>query len=258
MDRARHAGTAGSSRRRSAGARARRKDWTSLIRSLPLFAVVALCACKITTDADQAVAIEVVLPDSGRVELRDTFLPGGRALNGLGDSVAAQLYWSSLDTTVISVLDSATGASLSKLIGTGRLVAHTGHLFSNPQSVVVLPRPDSIAAGGATRDTVHLTPDSSGAVDSLSAPLPVQAFSADGVPANRRVVYSATTYPATGPLVTFVTNDSVATNSTGVATARLKLLPGAIPDSVVVTAAMRHVNGTLVPGTPTFVVEFQP
>jgi hypothetical protein len=31
-----------------------------------------------------------------------------------------------------------------------------------------------------------------------------------------------------------------------------------IPDSVVVTATMRHVNGKLVPDTVTFVVEFRP
>src|SRR5260221_2177390 len=37
-------------------------------------------------------------PDSGRVEVTDTFRPRGRALNGLGDSVQADLFWSSLDT----------------------------------------------------------------------------------------------------------------------------------------------------------------
>jgi len=89
------------------------------------------------------VAIEIVLPDSGRVEVTDTFRPSARALNGLGDSVQAQLFWSSLDTT-LQVLDSTTGVSLAKRVGTGRLQARTGKLFSNTQTVQLLARLDSI------------------------------------------------------------------------------------------------------------------
>jgi hypothetical protein len=43
-----------------------------------------------------------------------------------------------------------------------------------------------------------------------------------------------------------------------VAAVRVQLHPGGpVPDSVVVTATMRHLNGTLVPDTVTFVVEFR-
>lgn len=218
-----------------------------------------MSACKINTDLDQAVAIEIVLPDSGRVELTDTFLPSGRALNGLGDSVAADLRWASLDTAIIVVLDSTTGISLPKALGIGRLQARAGNLISNPQNVTVLARLDSLQPVGATRDTVTLVPDSLGDVDSLSSPLQVQAYATGGIPTGRRVVYAATTYPASGPVVTFVPNDSVLTNASGVASTQLRLLPGLIPDSVVITVTMKRPNGTPIPGSGlTFVVEYGP
>jgi hypothetical protein len=205
------------------------------------------------------VAIEIVLPDSGRVELTDTFRPRGRALNGLGDSVQAQLYWSSLDTA-LTVLDSATGVSIANAVGTARLQARTGRLFSNPEAVAILERLDSLRAQGATRDTVFVTPVPPDTLaDSVSDSLRVQAYAFGRIPANRRVVYAFTIYPDSGSVVTLVPNDTVVTNSTGVAATRVRLQKGGpVPDSVVVTATMRHLNGTLVPDTVTFVVEFRP
>ncbi len=204
-------------------------------------------------------AIEITLPDSGRVEVTDTFRPRGRALNGVGDSVQAQLFWSSLDTA-LAVLDSTTGASIGKTVGTARLQARTGNLFSNPETVNILARLDSLRAAGATRDTVFLTPvPPDTAADSLSDSLSVQAYAlASAIPASRRVVYSVTTFPASGPVVTFVPKDTVFTNSAGLASTRLRLRNGPVPDSVVVTATMRHLNGTIVPDSVTFVVEFRP
>ncbi len=190
-------------------------------------------------------AIEIVLPDSARVEVTDTFRPRGRPLNGLGDSVQAQLYWSSLDTT-LTVLDSATGVSLANAVGTARVQARTGSLFSNPEIVNILARLDSI--------TVFVS------ADSLSDSLRVQAVAFGGVAGGRRVVYAFSIFPDTGAAVTLVPNDTVFTSpATGIAAVRVRLLPGPIPDSVIVTATMRHVNGTVVPHSPlTFVVEFRP
>jgi hypothetical protein len=221
--------------------------------------VATLVACKINTDLDQAVAIEIVLPDSGRVEVTDTFRPSGRALNGLGDSVLAQLYWRSLDTGKLAILDSATGLSLAKVVGIARLQARTANLLSNPQPVSVVAKLDSVQAVGATHDTIQVTPDSTETLDSLSVPLQVQAFATGGAAVGRRVVYAATTYPPRDSAVTFVPRDTVATGSTGIASVRLRLLHGTVPDSVVVTATMSRFNGALIPGSPvTFVVEFGP
>lgn len=204
-------------------------------------------------------AIEIVLPDSGRVELTDTFRPRGRALNGLGDSIQAQLYWHSLDSA-LAVLDSATGVSIGKTLGSARLQARSGLLRSNPLAVTIVERLDSLRALGATRDTVFVTPVPPNTLaDSLSDSLTVQAYAFGRIPISRRVVYAFTTFPASGPVVTLVPNDTVLTNTAGVAAARVRLQPGGtIPDSVVVTAIMRHVNGRLVPDTVTFVVEFRP
>jgi len=221
--------------------------------------LAAVFACKINTDVKQPVAIEIRLPDSGRVELTDTFRPSARALNGLGDSVAAQFVWSSLDTTIIAVLDTTTGATLPKVVGAGRLQARTGNLFSNPQIVTVLARLDSIRALGATRDTVVVTPVPPATLaDSLSDSLQVQAYAFGGIPSNRRVVYVATTFPASDSTVTLLPHDSVLTSTAGVAFARVKLRRGPVPDSVVVTATMRRLDGTVVPDSVTFVVEFRP
>jgi len=219
-----------------------------------LLTLAAVFACKINTDLDQPVAIDIVLPDSGRVEVTDTFRPRARALNGIGDSVQAELSWASLDTAVLAVLDSTTGVSISKTMGSARLQARTGNLFSNPQTVTVLARLDSIRVLGAARNTVF-------AADSLSDSLQVQAFALGGaIPANRRVVFTKTTFPASDSMVTLLPKDTVLTNpSTGVAVVQVRLGTGPVPDSVVVTATMQHVNRTPVQGSPlTFVVEFRP
>ena len=202
-------------------------------------------------------AIEIVLPDSGRVEVTDTFRPRGRALNGLGDSVQAQLVWSSLDTT-LEVLDSTTGASLAAVMGTARLQARSGNLFSNQQTVQVLARLDSMAAAGSTRDTLDVTPTDS-TVDSLSNPLKIATFAFGGAAATRRVVYAAITYPDTVPAVTLLPRDTVLTATDGTAAVQLRLHAGPLPDSVVVTATMRKFHGASLPGSPViFVVEIKP
>ena len=97
-------------------------------------------ACKLGTNLDSVVALEVVLPDSGRVIVGSTIQPTARALNGRGDSVAAEIFWSSLDTAIIAV-ESITGETLGKAVGTGRIQARTGALRSNPQIITVQPVP---------------------------------------------------------------------------------------------------------------------
>jgi len=203
------------------------------------------------------VAIEIVLPDSGRVEITDTFRPSARALNGVGDSVQAQLFWSSLDTT-LQVLDSTTGVSLAKLVGTARLQARTGKLFSNTQTVQLLARLDSMAAAVNPRDTLDVTPTDS-TVDSLSNQLTIATIAFGGAAAARRVAYAATTYPDSVPAVTLLPRDTVLTATDGTAFVQVRLHAGPLPDSVVVTATMRKFHGDSLPGSPViFVVEIKP
>jgi len=209
-----------------------------------------LFACKLTPDSGQVVAIEVILPDSGRVEVTDSFFPRARALNGVGDSVPAPVFWSSLDTAIIKVLDSTTGVSLGDSVGTGRLQVRVDALRSNPQPVTVLAKLESLVAEGPTRDSVV-------APDSTSNSLQVKAFATGGEATNRRVEYAGTTYPAGAATVTFLPKDTVFTSSVGVASVQIKFVAGTRPDSVVVSATMRRLDGTPIPGSPvTFVVRF--
>lgn len=208
------------------------------------------------TDLNQVVALEVVLPDSGRMELGDTLHPGARALDGRGDSVAAQVYWSSLDTAIVTVPDSATGVTLAKAVGTGRLQARFGGLRSNPENVIVLAHLDSASVAAPLRDTVTAS-----APDSLSDSLLVKAWVGTSGAPGRSVEYTMAIYPPADSSVTLLPKAPVQTDATGIAFKRVGVKPGGgpRPDSVVVTARVRRPNGSDVPGSPmTFVVEFRP
>src|SRR5437899_10495881 len=93
MDRSCHPGTARSAFWRDrAGERSRREDRQPLIRTFALLAVLAggggvVFACKVSTNLDQVVALEVVLPNGGQVGVGDTLLPSGPAPNGHGDTI---------------------------------------------------------------------------------------------------------------------------------------------------------------------------
>ena len=215
-----------------------------------LLLLAAVCACKLSYQPDQAVAIAIILPDSARVEVTDTFRPRAIALNAVGDSVQANVVWSSLDTAALAVVDIATGASLAKAIGSARLQARTDRLISNTQLVTILARLDSMAADTLTRDST---------TDSVSFPLRIKTIAVGGTASGRRVIYAFTTYPAGGPVVTLLPRDTVTTGADGKASVQVRRHPGPLPDSVVVTATMQRFHGGPLPGSPvTFVVEFRP
>ena len=199
-------------------------------------------------------------PDSGRLELGDTLFPGARALNGHGDSVAGQVFWTSLDTGIVSVVDSATGMTLTHAVGTGRLQARFEGLPSNPENVFVLVRLDSAAVAGPVRDTVVVTPpDTATKADSLSDSLAVKAWAGAAGAPGRPVVYTADTYPPSDTTVTLVPKGTVLTNASGIAVVQVRLRKATVPDSVVVTATVRRPNGTEIPGSGVrFVVEVRP
>jgi len=214
-------------------------------------------ACKVSTNLDQVIALEVVLPNGGQVEVGDTLLPSARALNGHGDTITTDIFWVTLDTTIITVLDSTTGATLGDLIGQGRLEARVGLLTSNPQTVTVITHLDSVlpAAPVLTRDTIILSQ-----ADTISDSLRVQLFASPALAVGRRVVFSATTFPASDPLVTLVPRDTIFSSGTGLAATQVRRpAGGTLPDSVVVSATVQRPDGTPIPGSPViFVVEFRP
>ena len=217
--------------------------------------MAATAGCgQLGTDLNQVVALEVFFPDSGLLEIGDTLYPSARALNGHGDSVAAQIFWTSLDTGIVSVVDSGTGKTFANAVGTGRLQARFGALRSNPENVFVFVRLDSASAPGVTRDTVVVT-----SVDSLSDSLIVKAWADTAGAPGRPVVYTFDTYPPSDTTVTLVPKGTVVTNASGIAVVQVRLGKATVPDSVVVSAAVLRPNGTAIPGSPVrFVVEFRP
>lgn len=222
--------------------------------------LLAILACEpIGVDLDAVIALEVSLPDSGVVEEGDTIVPNVRALNGVGDSVAADIVWATPDTGNLTVLDSATGATLAVRPPQGRLQARVGSLRSNLLTVTVRPQADTIFATGAQRDTVA----AGTSADSLSAPLTVrlQDLTTGAAPAdltNRPVLFTLA-YPTDAGAFRLEPGDTVLTAAGGVASVRVRLLSRPLPDSAVVDARAVRANGQPVPGSPiTFVVEYVP
>ena len=219
------------------------------------------------------IAIEIIAPDS--LEELDTLKPRARALDGHSDSVAATFDWSTLDTSILTVLDSTTGRTVVNHPSTtpGTLLARTGSMFSNPLAIRTLAAADTVFATPPTRvaDTVHLSVDSLS--DSLAVLIADTIESASGgdsltVPLAGRPVAYAITYPASGGSVTLVTSDTartlviadtVASGTAGVASVKVRMIAGPVPDSVLVTASAHRAVGTAVRGSPvTFVVRFEP
>ena len=222
-------------------------------------------------DLSRVIALEVTAPDS--LEEYDTLTPHARVLDGHGDSVAATIIWVTGDTApILTVLDSLTGRTVANRIGqTGRLLARSDGLISNPVSIRTLAAADTLFATAATADTVALAADS--VSDSLTVEVADTIKSASGgdsltVPlAGRPVVYSITEPVSAGPVTlvtddstrTLVTTDTVTTRASGVAFVQVRLLGPSVPDSVIVQAVARRAVGDTVPGSPaTFVVRFQP
>ncbi|HYL20343.1 MAG TPA: hypothetical protein VEU74_01180 [Gemmatimonadales bacterium] len=219
------------------------------------------------------IAIEIIAPDS--LEELDTLKPRARALDGHFDSVTATFDWSTLDTAILTVLDSSTGRTVVNHPSTtpGTLLARTGSTFSNPLQIRTLAAADTVSATPTTHvaDTVHLSVDSLS--DSLAVLIADTIESASGgdsltVPLAGRPVAYAITYPASAGSVTLVTSDTahtlviadtVASGTAGVASVKVRLIAGPVPDSVLVTASVHRAVGTAVPGSPvTFVVRFEP
>ena len=270
MDRARHQGAPGHGDHAFASPDLRRRHPPCAVALAGVFlsrlesagtivwVILGATACgALSSDLHQVVALDVSLPDSGRVEVGDTLHPRARALDGQGDSVAAAITWATLDTAILLVVDSAAGTTVGKAAGIGRVQARVGSLRSNPLNVTVQPPLDSITAVGSTVSTVTVsTPDS------LSDSLQVQAWSTPTGAQNlagRRVAFAATVYPPSGTTITLVPRDSVRTSGAGLAIVQVRYTGGPRPDSVVVLARAHRPDGTPVPGSPVhFVVGFLP
>lgn len=162
----------------------------------------------------------------------------------------------------MAVVDSETGATEGRTVGTGRIQARVGNLRSNPATLVVQPPLDSIRPDGDVRDTVTV---SGVPRDTLSDSLRVRVFAQTPTTLTtaqtllrRRIAYQLEVFPSAGATVTLVPNDTGFTNTGGIVVVQVRLTAGTPPDSVRVTATAIHRDGTAVPDPVTFVVEFRP
>jgi hypothetical protein len=224
----------------------------------------------LTSDLSQPVAIEFVLPGTPPLILEelDTVVVGVRVRDRAGDTLAgAPIQVVSLSPDTVGV-DSAEHFGLFGIrAGSGRVVAISGSLQSDPLPVTVQAAADSLLAVGLTVDTVP-------AGDSLPVTLAVQLVDFHSTPGDTvgllsRPVRFAITLPvfasaavATVTLGNDSLTDSVETGGgppNGAASVLLQRQgPPPQPDSVVVEARASRANGRPVPGSPVrFVVYFQ-
>lgn len=227
---------------------------------------LAVVACgTIGTDLNEIIAIEPGIPDSGQMERGDTLVPHARALNGSGDSVGAVVYWDDLDTGIVKIVDSVTGATVGLKPGTAQIQARVGNLRSDPLLITVLATADTIFADSTTTDSVTVSEK----LDSLSDTLRVlvQTFPDTGPPqplSGRRVIFQILYPTDTTAMVLFPRDsagglDTAATDFNGVALVQVRVRNRALPDSAIVQATATRLHGQPVHGAPvTFVVRFYP
>jgi uncharacterized protein YjdB len=234
-----------------------------------------LTACKqLTGSFSNVVAIAYTGPTAPTVEVGDTIRLTAHALDAAGDSVPdAAVTWAVLELDTVRVgfsLDSTTGLITGLYPGSGRVVAAVENLQTDPITVTVTARPDSIALAGSPVDTVG-----PGAV--ASSPLETVLWDLTTTPGTSTPIAGKTvTYrlvdpapgtaaaqglglaPAGGTVGADTTQAAVVTNGNGIASAELLILGSATPpDSAVVEAGAVTALGDTVPGSPVrFVVYF--
>jgi hypothetical protein len=92
-------------------------------------------ACRINPDLDAVIQITVAVVDS--VEMTDTLRAHASAGTARGDTVPMEFVWTSFDTTVLAVADSAAGVFVGQKVGATPIQVHAGNLYSNPIAIHV-------------------------------------------------------------------------------------------------------------------------
>jgi hypothetical protein len=92
-------------------------------------------ACKFNPDLDAVIQITVVVASS--VEMTDTLRAHASAGTARGDTVPMAFAWTSFDTTILAVADSAAGVFVGRKVGATPIQARAGTLRSNPIPITV-------------------------------------------------------------------------------------------------------------------------
>lgn len=95
-----------------------------------ILSAVAQGACRpLGPDLTEVVQITVIVADS--VVMNDTLRAHATAATARGDTVPAALVWTSLDSTILALADSAAGVYVGRQVGTTSIQARNGNLRSN-------------------------------------------------------------------------------------------------------------------------------
>ena len=226
-------------------------------RAVPLFAAAALACSNITDVGNGIVALDVKVPPRLEVEVGDAVQLSARALDRNGDSVAAEITWSTPDTTVS--VTPATGLVAGLAPGTGRVQAAEGTLVSDFLTFTVLAHADSLALPAGSSVTV--------APDAPSSPsLAAQLLGPAGVSlAGHRLIYTVVDPPLIDAAVLTVTfpngsfADTVTTAADGTAPVTLNRVTGVTaPASATVVVTALRPSGAAIPGSgQSIIVTFQ-
>lgn len=220
-------------------------------RVIALGATIALSACSnLPSGEGGVVALELRLPSPAAVEQNDTLQLRARALNAAGDSVAAAIFWRTLDDTVLTLVDSIGVVTTARTSGTARVQARVGSLRSDLVTLSLRPRSDTLLLSVA--DTIIIP-----AADSLSGALGarVESLEPAGGVAGTSVLYEVIDSQAARGKLRFA-NGLLAFRATtgsdgGPTTAvTLRKVAAQVPPPVVeVRVSARRPSGTPVPGS---------
>jgi hypothetical protein len=249
--------------------------------SLLLLGGVLLLACtEIVTAPDVPVAIEigplpfpvVVAGDSLRDTTGAAVPVRVQTFDGRGLPIAdVMVTYVVLDADPVAQLDPSTGRLLALRPGDVRVVALAGGLQSAVLTVPVVPRPTLLAPVGDLRDTIEYI-DFRDHLSELRVRLLADTGQGPLAPVRRYPVDFRIVDPAGLPVgdstQALMVNDQRrpstrdTTGTDGVASRSLRLSPWIQrppPDSVVVQVSVRHLDGTLVAGSPLrYVIIVQP
>lgn len=232
---------------------------------LGLAVPLALAACDpLTGSFSPVVALEVAGPPTRRLEEGTATTLAARALDLAGDSIAADIRWTVLDTAAGITVDAASGTVTAVTPGgPWRVRPSVEALVGDPVAITVAAAPDSVAPAGDTVVTATGT--------AASGAMTVRVFDLTTEPGTERVVAGATVRflvatPGQGLVLRASTaadstaapdSTAVPTSATGAAGAILRTT-GTPPDSAVVHAVITTALGGAVTGSPVrFVVRFQ-
>jgi len=227
--------------------------------AIALGATIALATCSsLPAGENGVVALELRLPSPAMVEQNDTLRLRARALNADGDSVAAAVYWRTLDTA-LTIVDSIGLVTTDSTSGTARVQARVGSLRSEIVTLTLRRRSDTLLL--LPPDTIAI-PAADSVSDTLGAR--VESLSPAGGVGGTSILYEVVDGTAAQGKVRFANGllafrATTGTDGAPTVAVTLRKVAAQVPPPVVeVRLTALRPSGTPVPGSgQSFTLLFQ-